>query len=106
MADGLRRAGDIKEIEVTAEELVGKSISHSDGVLPDGVVIALVSPDGRTEVPDLDVRLQHGDHLTFVGRRSLVHEAIERCHPEVRPWPAGRSPPSGAPVGSVGEWYS
>lgn len=79
----LGRSGDVQEIEVTAAELVGKSITDLDGTLPDGMLIALVSRDGESEVPDPDVTLQHGDHLTFVGRRSAVHEAIEQCHPEL-----------------------
>lgn len=79
----LGRTGDVQEIEVTAENIVGKSISELDAMLPDGVLIALVSREGESQVPEPDVTLKEGDHLTFVGRREAVHEAIEWCHPEL-----------------------
>jgi NhaP-type Na+/H+ or K+/H+ antiporter len=79
----LGRSGDVQEIEVTAETLVGKTISDLDQELPDGVLVALVSRNGDSQIPDPDWTLQHGDHLTFVGRRGAVHQAIEQCHPEL-----------------------
>ncbi|RDI73081.1 cation:proton antiporter domain-containing protein [Halopelagius longus] len=77
----LGRNGDVQEIEVTAERLVGRSIGELDESLPDGVLVALVSRDGESQIPEPDLTLRRGDHLTFVGRRESVHEAIERCHP-------------------------
>ncbi|WP_435176869.1 cation:proton antiporter domain-containing protein [Halorussus sp. AFM4] len=77
----LGRTGDVQEIEVTAEDLVGKTIAELDDELPNGVLIALVGRDGDTEVPDENFTLQHGDHITFLGRKESVWEAIERCHP-------------------------
>lgn len=79
----LGRTGDVQEIEVTAVSLIGKSIQDLDRALPDGVLIALVSRDGESQLPEPDVTLQEGDHLTFVGRREAVHVAIEQCHPEL-----------------------
>jgi NhaP-type Na+/H+ or K+/H+ antiporter/K+/H+ antiporter YhaU regulatory subunit KhtT len=78
----LGRSGDVQEIEVTADKLIGKSIRELDEYLPDGVLIALVSRDGDSQIPEPDLTLQHGDHLTFVGRRDAVHSAIEQCHPQ------------------------
>jgi NhaP-type Na+/H+ or K+/H+ antiporter/K+/H+ antiporter YhaU regulatory subunit KhtT len=78
----LGRTGDVQEIEVTASRLIGKSIVELDQELPDGVLIALVSRDGTSQLPDPDDTLQHGDHLTFVGRREAVRDAIDQCHPE------------------------
>ncbi|MDG5777032.1 cation:proton antiporter [Haloarculaceae archaeon H-GB2-1] len=78
----LGRTGDVQEIEVTADKLIGKSIRELDEYLPDGVLIALVSRDGNSQIPEPDLTLQHGDHLTFVGRRDAVHSAIEQCHPQ------------------------
>ncbi|NHN60320.1 cation:proton antiporter [Halorussus rarus] len=77
----LGRTGDVQEIEVTAEDLVGKTIAELDDELPNGVLIALVGRDGETEVPDENFTLQSGDHITFLGRKESVWEAIERCHP-------------------------
>ena len=78
----LGRTGDVQEIEVTADRLIGRSIRELDEYLPDGVLIALVSRDGSSQIPEPELTLQHGDHLTFVGRRDAVHTAIEQCHPE------------------------
>ncbi|ELZ63965.1 hypothetical protein C457_18363 [Haloferax prahovense DSM 18310] len=77
----LGRSGDVQEIEVTSDRLVGKSIKELDEYLPDGVLIALVSRSGDSQIPTPELTLQRGDHLTFVGRRDAVHTAIERCHP-------------------------
>jgi NhaP-type Na+/H+ or K+/H+ antiporter len=79
----LGRSGDVQEIEVTADTLVGMQIGDLDTELPDGVLVALVSRDGDSQIPDPDLTLHRGDHLTFVGRRDAVHEAIELCNPEL-----------------------
>ena len=76
----LGRSGDVQEIEVTADRVVGKSIRELDERLPDGVLIALVSRTGDSQIPNPELTLERGDHLTFVGRREAVHEAIEQCH--------------------------
>jgi NhaP-type Na+/H+ or K+/H+ antiporter/K+/H+ antiporter YhaU regulatory subunit KhtT len=80
----LGRSGDVQEIEVTADDLIGMSIGDLDTELPDGVLIALVSRDGDSQIPELDLTLRGGDRLTFVGRRDAVQQAIERCHPELQ----------------------
>jgi NhaP-type Na+/H+ or K+/H+ antiporter len=80
----LGRTGDVQEIEVTADRLVGKQIGELDTELPDGVLVALVSRDGDSRVPEPDRTLRRGDRLTFVGHRDAVNEAIERCHPEAQ----------------------
>jgi NhaP-type Na+/H+ or K+/H+ antiporter len=77
----LGRSGDVQEIEVTAEDIVGRTIEELDDELPNGCLIALVGRAGDSEVPDPDRRLEHGDHITVVGRRDAVREAIEFCHP-------------------------
>ncbi len=77
----LGRTGDVQEIEVTAEELVGRTIGDIDEELPNGCLIALVSRDGDNEVPSSDVTLEYGDHLTFLGRTEAVREAISWAHP-------------------------
>jgi len=64
------------------EDLVGRTIDELDEDLPAGVIIALVGRDGDNQVPDADFTLQDGDHLTFLGRKDAVREALEWCHPE------------------------
>jgi NhaP-type Na+/H+ or K+/H+ antiporter len=75
------RAGDVQEVEVTSDDLVGKTIEEVDRELPNGAIIALVGRDGDNQVPASDFTLQHGDHLTFLGRKEAVREALEWCHP-------------------------
>ena len=78
----LGRSGDVQEIEMTSDRHVGSTIRELDEFLPDGVLVALVSRDGNSKIPEPVTTLEHGDHLTFVGRREAVSSAIERCHPE------------------------
>ena len=75
----LGRSGDVQEIEITNEELVGKQIIDLGSELPNGVLVALVSRNGTSEVPTPDVELQRGDHITLIGRTEAVREAIEQC---------------------------
>ena len=75
------RSGDVQEIEIAAEDLVGRTIGDLDENLPNGCIIALVGRGGENSVPSEEFTLQMGDHLTFLGRKEAVREAIERCHP-------------------------
>jgi NhaP-type Na+/H+ or K+/H+ antiporter len=77
----LGRSGDVQEIEITEPSLVGKTIDELDAELPNGVLIALVGRDGNSQVPSRDFTLQSGDHVTFLGRKSAVRDAISLCHP-------------------------
>jgi Trk K+ transport system NAD-binding subunit len=76
------RSGDVQEIEVTSEALVGKTIEEVDPDLPDGCLIALVCHDDETTVPEPDYTLQRGDRITFIGRTDSVREAMKWAHPE------------------------
>jgi NhaP-type Na+/H+ or K+/H+ antiporter len=75
------RSGDVQEVEVTSEDLVGKTIDELDAELPNGCIIALVGRDDENQVPSGDFTLQQGDHLTFLGRKEAVREALDWCHP-------------------------
>ena len=75
----LGRTGDVQEVEVTADSIVGRTVAELDADLPDGCIIAMVSRDGDNRVPDEEFVLERGDHLTFLGRRDSVREAIEWC---------------------------
>ena len=77
----LGRSGDVQEIEVTEPDLVGTTIEDLDDELPNGVLIAMVGRDGQTQVPSEDFTLQKGDHLTLLGRKEAVRNAIDLCHP-------------------------
>ncbi|MDY6819741.1 MAG: cation:proton antiporter [Halobacteriales archaeon] len=77
----LGRSGDVQEIEVTAEDLIGRTVAELDDELPNGCIIALVSRNGDSQVPEQEFTLQAGDHITFLGRKDAVRDAIDRCHP-------------------------
>jgi len=77
----LGRSGDVQEIEVTDEGLVGVTIAEIHDELPEGCMVALLTRDGENTVPDPDLEIEYGDHLTVLGRIESVKEAIGRLHP-------------------------
>ncbi|MFB6195156.1 MAG: cation:proton antiporter [Haloplanus sp.] len=74
--------GEVQEIEVTSDELVGKTIAEIGPELPARCLIALVSRNGETIVPHGDCRLERGDRITFIGDDEAVAEALEFAHPD------------------------
>ncbi|WIV68644.1 cation:proton antiporter [Natrialbaceae archaeon AArc-T1-2] len=78
----LGRTGDVQEIEVTASDLVGKTIAELNAAIPDGCIVGLLThADGTTEVPTGDHELREGDRVTFLGRTDAVDRAVKRFHP-------------------------
>ena len=78
----LGRTGDVQEIEVTAEDLVGKTIAEVNAEIPDGCIAGLLThSDGTREVPTGDHELRSGDRITFIGQIDAVDRAIKRFHP-------------------------
>jgi NhaP-type Na+/H+ or K+/H+ antiporter len=73
--------GEVQEIEVTSEDLVGKSISEIGPELPPRCLIALVSRNGETIVPDGSCTLERGDRITFIGDNESVAQALAFAHP-------------------------
>jgi Trk K+ transport system NAD-binding subunit len=73
--------GDVQEVEVTANELVGRTVRDVGPDLPSSVLIALVARDGEVEVPDAGYELRRGDRITLIGSRDAVRDAMEFCHP-------------------------
>ena len=77
----LGRSGDVQEIEVTDETLVDTTIADLNDVLPEGCMVALHTRNGENTVPDPDLALEYGDHLTVLGRIGAVDEAMTKLHP-------------------------
>lgn len=79
----LGRTGDVQEVEVTAQNLEGKTVAEINDQIPDGCLLALIiHEDGRTMAPDGDTTLHSGDRVTFIGERNAVKEAVRRFHPD------------------------
>ena len=72
---------DVQEIEITADDLVGKSIEEVNADIPDGCIVATIGRDGDSHVPSASDRLEYGDHITFIGDEKAVRAAMKRFHP-------------------------
>jgi Trk K+ transport system NAD-binding subunit len=72
------RTGDIQEVEVGNEEIIGETIREVGPMLPDGCLVALVSKGDHdsAEVPTADYVVQSGDHLTLLGRTESIREGM------------------------------
>jgi len=77
----LGRTGDVQEIEVTDESLVGCTIRDVDRDLPNACIIGLVTRADENAIPEPDFELEYGGHLTVLGRSEAVTEAIRMLHP-------------------------
>jgi len=75
----LDRDGDVQEVVVSSEAHAGKTVAELTDELPDGCHLALISRDTTNRLPHRDDTIQRGDHLTFIGRRQAVRDAIEYC---------------------------
>jgi NhaP-type Na+/H+ or K+/H+ antiporter len=73
---GVGRTGDVQEVEVTNGEFGGKPVSEVGPMLPDDCLIALISRDGETHVPNADFVVEVGDKLTLLGQRDPVREGM------------------------------
>ena len=74
------RIGDVQEIELTSSEVAGRTVAEVGSELDDGCYIALISRDGESQVPHADDVLEFGDHVTFIGRKEAVRDAIDYCY--------------------------
>jgi NhaP-type Na+/H+ or K+/H+ antiporter len=77
----LGRSGDVQEVEVTSDELVGRTVREIGPELPSSVLIALVAGGEEVRVPDADFTLQEGDRITLIGDRDGVRSAMKFCNP-------------------------
>jgi len=78
------RTGDIQEVVVSNEEVIGKPVSEVGPMLPDACLIALVSKGdhGTAEVPTADYVIEPGDHITLLGRRESVRKGMAFVDPD------------------------
>jgi len=78
------RSGDVQEIEVTSDEIIGKPIREVGPMLPDACLVALLSKGDHdsAEVPTADTIVERGDHLTLLGRTESVREGMKLIRPD------------------------
>ncbi|WP_257299233.1 cation:proton antiporter [Haloarchaeobius sp. FL176] len=76
----LDREGDVQEVEVTTDQIVGTSVSELQAELPEDCHLALITRDENNRLPRADDVVTHGDHLTFIGRKEAVRQALEYCN--------------------------
>ncbi|MBB6646994.1 cation:proton antiporter domain-containing protein [Halobellus ruber] len=74
--------GEIQEVDITSEDLIGRTVEEVGPKFPEDCLIALIQRDGETKVPQPDLTLQRGDRLTIIGGREEVHEALRFVHPD------------------------
>jgi len=75
----LDETGDVQEIKVTSDKHIGKTVADLSAELPEGAHLAMISRDGDSQIPHPDQRIEHGDHLTFLGRTESVQHALDYC---------------------------
>ncbi|WP_044950967.1 NAD-binding protein [Halorhabdus tiamatea] len=73
------RVGDVQEVEVTSENLIGRQIKDIGPDLPDSCLIALVNRDGETIVPSADYTIEAGDKVTLLGESDAVRKGMAFC---------------------------
>jgi NhaP-type Na+/H+ or K+/H+ antiporter len=76
--------GDIQEVEVTNDDLFGKTVREVGPMLPEACLIALLSKEGREsgEVPTADTVIEEGDYVTLMGRHGTVREGMSLVDPD------------------------
>ncbi len=75
----LDREGDVQEVEVTTERLVGATVAELQSELPEDCHLALVTRDEDNRLPHPEDTIECGDHLTFIGRKEAVRRALDYC---------------------------
>ena len=76
----LDREGDVQEVKVTTAEIVGQSVTSFRTKLPDHCHLALITREAENRLPHPEDRIERGDHLTFIGRKDAVREALDYCN--------------------------
>ena len=80
----LDREGDVQEVEVTTDSIVDETVAELQDELPDDCHLALITRDGNNRLPHPEDRIERGDHLTFIGRKAAVRDALDYCETDGR----------------------
>ena len=68
--------GDVQEVILEGEQFEGHPVREVGPELPGRCLIALVTSDGETFVPEANYVLERGDHVTIIGEHDAVREAM------------------------------
>lgn len=76
----MNRIGDVKETELTADDVVEKTVAELVGDLSSDGDTVLISRGGESRIPLAEDVLEDSDHITLIGRKEAVRDAIFYCH--------------------------
>ncbi|PSQ35408.1 potassium transporter [Halobacteriales archaeon SW_12_69_24] len=68
--------GDVQEVTLSGETYEDRAVCDVGPELPGRCLIALVTSDGETFVPEADYVLTRGDQVTIIGEHDAVREAM------------------------------
>jgi NhaP-type Na+/H+ or K+/H+ antiporter/Trk K+ transport system NAD-binding subunit len=68
--------GDVQEVTLCGEPYEDRAVCDVGPELPGRCLIALVTSDGETFVPEADYVLTRGDQVTIIGEHDAVREAM------------------------------
>lgn len=69
--------GDVQEVAVENPALIGSTMRELDEHLPEQVLMIMVGEEADAHLPDREETLEEGDHVTLIGDRDGVHEAMD-----------------------------
>ncbi|MFC7138521.1 potassium channel family protein [Halosimplex aquaticum] len=77
--------GDIQEVAIANPDYVGLTIAELDERLSEQVLLLMVGDEVDAHLPDRDETVEHGDHVTLIGSRDAVREAMDELSDESSP---------------------
>lgn len=80
--ESIGQGGDVQEVAVRNEAYAGLTIDEVDAALPDQVLLAMVGGEADAHLPERDEVLEIGDHVTLIGDRAAVRNAMDRLSGE------------------------
>lgn len=69
--------GDVQEVSVRNPDFTGLTIRQIDAMLPDQVLMTMVGDETDAHLPDPDEIISWDDHVTVLGERTAVYEAMQ-----------------------------
>lgn len=68
--------GEIQEIVVQNPDLAGSTVKELDAALPEQILLVMIGCEGDAHLPDPDEVIELGDHVTVIGERDAVMQAL------------------------------